>query len=164
MAEYETLTVTVEDGGVMIVTLNRPDRLNAMNTAMMLELRDLFQQLYVYPDRARVVVITGAGEKGFCPGADLKERDGMSDATWRSQHAIVEQIARGMFQAPMPLIAAVNGVAMGGGAEIALCCDFIYAADHARFAFPEVTRSCPAWPARRTCRARPACAGPRKSC
>jgi len=140
MAEYETLTVTVEDGGVMIVTLNRPDRLNAMNTAMMLELRDLFQQLYVYPDRARVVVITGAGEKGFCPGADLKERDGMSDATWRSQHAIVEQIARGMFQAPMPLIAAVNGVAMGGGAEIALCCDFIYAADHARFAFPEVTR------------------------
>ncbi len=135
-------TLQIEDGeyGVMIVTLNRPDRLNAMNTPMMRELRELFTELYVHPEKARAVIITGAGDRGFCPGADLKERDGMSDATWRSQHALVEQIARAMMQAPMPLIAAVNGVAMGGGAEIALLCDFIYAADHARFAFPEVTR------------------------
>ena len=135
-------TLQIEDGeyGVMVVTMNRPDRLNAMNTAMMTELRALFTDLYVHADRARAVVLTGAGDRGFCPGADLKERDGMSDETWRSQHAIVEQIARAMIQAPMPVIAAVNGVAMGGGAEIALCCDFIYAADHARFAFPEVTR------------------------
>ena len=137
---YDTLQIEDGEYGVMIVTLNRPDRLNAMNTQMMMDLRDLFQDLYVYPDKARVVILTGAGDRGFCPGADLKERDGMSDSTWRSQHAIVEQIARNMFQAPMPVIAAVNGVAMGGGAEIALCCDFIYAADHARFAFPEVTR------------------------
>ena len=135
-------TLQIEDGeyGVMIVTMNRPDRLNAMNTAMMKDLRALFTDLYVHADRARAVVLTGAGDRGFCPGADLKERDGMSDEIWRSQHAIVEQIARAMIQAPMPVIAAVNGVAMGGGAEIALCCDFIYAADHARFAFPEVTR------------------------
>ena len=140
MQDFETIEVETVDGGIMVVTLNRPDRLNAMNTPMMLELRALFTELYVHPDQARVVVVTGAGDRGFCPGADLKERDGMSDETWRSQHAIVEQIARAMFQAPMPILAAVNGVAMGGGAEIALCCDFIYAADHARFAFPEVTR------------------------
>lgn len=138
--EFETLQVETGADGVMVVTLNRPDRLNAMNTEMMRELRTLFTELYVHANLARAVIVTGAGERGFCPGADLKERDGMTDETWRSQHALVEQIARAMIQAPMPVIAAVNGVAMGGGAEIALCCDFIYAADHARFAFPEVTR------------------------
>lgn len=139
MANYETLDIK-RDGDVMVITLNRPDVLNAMNTPMMRELRAVFTDLYVDADQARAVIVTGSGERGFCPGADLKERDGMSDQTWRQQHAIVEQIARAMFQCPIPLIAAVNGVAMGGGAEIALCCDFIYAADHARFAFPEVTR------------------------
>ena len=138
--EYETLNTRLEDDAILVVTLNRPDRLNAMNTQMMLDLRALFEQLYVQADPARVVVLTGEGERGFCPGADLKERDGMTDETWRSQHAIVEQFIRHMHQCPVPVIAAVNGVAMGGGAEIALACDFIYAADHARFAFPEVTR------------------------
>lgn len=140
MEDFETLQIERGTGDVMIVTLNRPDRLNAMNTVMMTELRALFEDLYVHADQARAVVLTGAGERGFCPGADLKERDGMSDETWRAQHAIVEQVARNMHLCPVPLIAAVNGVAMGGGAEIALACDFIYAADHARFAFPEVTR------------------------
>ena len=138
--EFETLNTRLEDDAILVVTLNRPDRLNAMNTQMMLDLRGLFEQLYVQADPARVVVLTGEGERGFCPGADLKERDGMTDETWRSQHAIVEQFIRHMHQCPLPIIAAVNGVAMGGGAEIALACDFIYAADHARFAFPEVTR------------------------
>lgn len=140
MPDFETLEVARDDSGVMVVTLNRPERLNAMNTVMMTELRALFEDLYVHADRARAVVMTGAGERGFCPGADLKERDGMTDETWRAQHAIVEQFIRHMHQCPAPVIAAVNGVAMGGGAEIALACDFIYAADHARFAFPEVTR------------------------
>ena len=140
MQEFETLQTRMEGDGILVVTMNRPDRLNAMNTQMMLDLRGLFEELYVRPDPVRVVVLTGAGERGFCPGADLKERDGMTDETWRAQHAVVEQFIRHMFQAPMPIIAAVNGVAMGGGAEIALACDFIYAADHARFAFPEVTR------------------------
>ena len=138
--KFETLQIEDGEYGVMTVTLNRPDRLNAMNTEMMRELRTLFTELYVHTEMARAVIVTGSGERGFCPGADLKERDGMTDETWRSQHALVEQIARAMIQAPQPIIAAVNGVAMGGGAEIALCCDFIYAADHARFAFPEVTR------------------------
>lgn len=140
MQQFKTLETRAEEGGILVVTLNRPDRLNAMNTAMMLDLRALFEDLYVRPDRARAVVLTGAGDRGFCPGADLKERNGMADETWRAQHAIVEQFIRHMFQCPMPVIAAVNGDAMGGGAEIALACDFIYAADHARFAFPEVTR------------------------
>jgi enoyl-CoA hydratase/carnithine racemase len=138
--KFETLLVDAPEPGLMVVTMNRPERLNAMNTQMMTDLRDLFTELYVRPDLARCIVLTGAGDRGFCPGADLKERDGMTDEVWRRQHAIVEQFIRAMHQCPIPIIAAVNGVAMGGGMEIALACDFIYAADGARFAFPEVTR------------------------
>ena len=137
---FETLLTEMHDPKILVVTLNRPDRLNAMNTQMMTEMRGLFTALYVEPDIANCVVLTGAGDRGFCPGADLKERDGMTDEVWRRQHAIVEQFIRAMHQCPIPVIAAVNGVAMGGGLEIALACDFIYAAEHARFAFPEVTR------------------------
>jgi enoyl-CoA hydratase len=82
--------------------------------------------------------LTGAGDKAFCAGADLKERQGMTDATWRRQHAIVEQTIRAMLDCPVPVIAAVNGAAYAGGCELALACDFIYAADHARFAQTEV--------------------------
>ena len=137
---FETLLVETPEPGVLLVTMNRPERLNAMNTAMMTELRDLFSGLYIDPGAANCLVLTGAGGRGFCSGADLKERDGMSDAAWRRQHAVVEQMIRALHACPIPVIAAVNGVAMGGGLEIALACDFIYAAEHARFALPEVTR------------------------
>ena len=137
---YQTLDLSRPSGHVLLVTFNRPEVLNAMNTVMMRELRDLFADLYVDTDGARVVILTGSGARGFCPGADLKERDGMDDATWRRQHALVEQMIRALMAVPVPVIAAVIGVAMGGGLEIALACDFIYAADHARFALPEVTR------------------------
>ena len=138
--KFETLLVETPEPGIMVVTMNRPERLNAMNTQMMTDLRDLFTELYVRPDLANCLILTGAGDRGFCPGADLKERDGMTDEVWRRQHAIVEQFIRAMHQCPVPIIAAVNGVAMGGGMEIALACDFIYAVETARFAFPEVTR------------------------
>jgi enoyl-CoA hydratase/carnithine racemase len=106
---------------------------------MMRELRDLFSALYIEPDCARCIVLTGAGVRGFCTGADLKERKGMSDATWRAQHAILEQAVRAFRDCPVPVIAAVNGVAYAGGLELALLSDFVYAAEHARFALTEVT-------------------------
>ena len=137
---YETLKIDIHDPKIMTVTMNRPQALNAMNTKMMTELRDIFQSFYVDPGQANCIILTGAGDRGFCSGADLKERDGMTDETWKRQHAIVEQFVRALMGCPIPVIAAVNGVAFGGGFEIALACDFIYMSETARLALPEVTR------------------------
>jgi enoyl-CoA hydratase len=136
---FSTLSVTLGDDHVGVVTLNRPDALNAMNTQMMIDLRDCFMRFYIEPDMARCLILTGAGERGFCSGADLKERKGMTDAAWRAQHAVIEQTLRAMNDCPVPIIAAVNGAAFAGGLELALACDFIYAAQHAKFALTEVT-------------------------
>ena len=135
---YDTLKLETRETGVVVVTMNRPDAMNALDTQMMLDLRDCFMGFYVDQDAARCVVLTGAGERAFCAGADLKERNGMSDATWRRQHAIVEQAVKAVMDCPVPVIAAVNGAAFAGGCEFALACDFIYAAEHARFAQTEV--------------------------
>lgn len=138
MPSYETLKVTVDDNKITTVMMNRPDVRNAMNTVMMTELREVFAGYYVDPDTANCIILTGA-PGGFCSGGDLKERKGMTDAVWRRQHAIIEQMVRAMFDCPVPIIAAVNGAAYAGGMELALASDFIYAAQSARFALTEVT-------------------------
>ncbi len=137
--EYTTLALERAAEEVLLVRLNRPEVANALDTRMGEELRELWGELYVEPGQARCVVLTGAGERAFCAGGDLKERDGMSDAAWQRQHAIFEQMMRAMIECPVPIVAAVNGAAYGGGCEIALGADFIYAARRARFAMTEVT-------------------------
>jgi enoyl-CoA hydratase/carnithine racemase len=137
--EFETLLIEVATGGVTTITLNRPDALNAMNTQMMRDLRDCFMQYYVDDSAARCLILTGSGARGFCTGADLKERRGMTDAAWRQQHAVIEQAIKAMMDCPIPIMAAVNGATYAGGLELALACDFVYAADHAKFALTEVT-------------------------
>src|SRR6185503_10019296 len=135
---YETLKVAIGADRVGIVTMSRPEVRNAMNTRMMGELRDCFAAYYVDADAAACLILTGEGV-AFCSGGDLKERKGMTDEVWRRQHAIVEQMMRALMECPIPVIAAVNGAAYAGGMEIALGCDFIYAAQSARFALTEVT-------------------------
>ena len=127
------------DGHVLTVVLHRPEVLNAMNTAMGEELLACFRGPAAAPD-VRAVVFAGAGDRAFCVGADLKERDGMSDETWRAQHVIFEQAAMAILRCPAPVIAAVEGFALGGGWEMALLADFIVASESAVFALPEVTR------------------------
>jgi enoyl-CoA hydratase len=135
---YETLKVEIGADRVGLITMNRPEVKNAMNTRMMTDLRDLFSGFYVDENAAACLIVTGEGN-AFCSGGDLKERRGMTDETWRRQHAIVEQMMRAIMECPIPVIAAVNGAAFAGGMEIALGCDFIYAAQSARFALTEVT-------------------------
>ena len=137
--QYETLLLERPHPDVLLMTMNRPASMNAMNTQMGRDMLDLFTSLSLQPELCRAVVLTGAGERAFCAGGDLKQRHGMTDAAWQAQHLIFEHKARAMIDCPVPIIAAVNGVAYGGGCEMALCCDFIYAASTARFALPEVT-------------------------
>jgi enoyl-CoA hydratase/carnithine racemase len=136
---FETLDVARPREHVMLVTLNRPAAANAMNTQLGTELMTLFEGLNLDAGDTRCVVVTGAGDRAFCAGADLKERRGMTDAAWQRQHLIYERMARALLACPIPIIAAVNGAAYAGGCEIALACDFIYAAEQARFALTEVT-------------------------
>src|SRR5512145_203755 len=125
---YQTLALEARDEHVLVVTLNRPQVLNALNTQMGRDKLDLWTRLTADPGSRRCVVLTGAGERAFCAGADLKERDGMSETVWRVQHEIFERAFVALMELPLPVIAAVNGAAFGGGIEMALCCDFIYAA------------------------------------
>jgi len=134
---YQTLALEQRDEHILLVTLNRPQVLNALNTQMGKDKLDLWTRLAAEPGQLRCVVLTGAGERAFCAGADLKERDGMSEAVWRAQHEVFERAFTALMELPLPVIAAVNGHAYGGGLEIALACDFIYAAKGARMALSE---------------------------
>ncbi len=126
------------DRHVITVVLNRPEQHNAMNTAMGEDLLACFDALARDPD-ARAVVFTGAGDKAFCAGGDLKERNGMTDEAWRAQHVIFEQAAQRVLRCPIPVIAAVEGFALAGGCELAILSDFIVASETAVFGVPETT-------------------------
>lgn len=136
---YETLALDRPAEHVLRVTLNRPQAANAFNTQMARDVLAAFVALAADPGSCRAVVLTGAGDRAFCAGADLKERNTMDDRQWMAQHLIIEQMIRAVIACPMPVIAAVNGAAYAGGCELALGCDFIYAAKGARFALTEVT-------------------------
>ena len=139
MMSYEHIQVSTPVPHVRVITLNRPNAANAFNTKMAQEIADAVASSSSRESDARCIVLTGAGTRAFCAGADLKERDGMTDDAWRSQHRTFEKMFSSIMECPLPIIAAVNGAAFGGGCEIALACDFIYAARTARFALTETS-------------------------
>jgi enoyl-CoA hydratase len=135
---FETILVDRRDSGLVIVTLNRPELANAVNTEMGIELLDVWTDFVRNHDGLRCIILTGAGEDSFCGGGDMKQRKGMSEYSWRHQHEIFEQALWTMMECPVPVIAAVNGKAFGGGLEMILAADFAYGVHTAQLWFPEV--------------------------
>ena len=138
LPDYATLKTEFADH-VLTVTLNRPEVRNALNTQMGRDLGDLWTRLTADAGEIRVVILTGAGDAAFCAGGDLKERNGMTDEQWQRQHEIFERAFWSEMDCPVPIVAAVNGHAYGGGLEFVLAADFAYGARTARFALTEVS-------------------------
>lgn len=133
---YENINYTVENG-IATIAINRPKALNALNLATLTELKDVVEKIAV--DKAvQVVVITGAGEKSFVAGADIVEMSTKNAVEGRVWGQVGQNIFTEIENLPQPVIAAVNGFALGGGCELACACDIRYASENAKFGQPEV--------------------------
>jgi enoyl-CoA hydratase/carnithine racemase len=136
--DWKTLSLAAPDGGaIATLTLNRPEALNAISRQMAKELAEACAHLADNRD-VRVVIVTGAGERAFCAGADLKERRALTAAERAAHTAAIEAAAESLAALPMPTIAALRGYALAGGSELAVACDLRVAGDDAVMGFPEV--------------------------
>lgn len=137
---YESLQIQQNTNGVWVLTINRPSALNALNSTVLNELGDFFRQIgEMKYDNARALVITGAGEKAFVAGADIKEMSGLSTEEAKQFAQRGQSVFQEISLLKIPVVAAVNGFALGGGCELALACDYIYASEKASFGLPEVS-------------------------
>src|SRR5262249_57272015 len=127
--DYETLQLGRHDSHVLLVTLNRPEASNSMNTQMGRDLMELFEEFQIQFHDLRCIVVTGAGDKAFCAGGDLKERRGMTDEAWQTQHANFDRMGRAVMACPLPVVAAVNGAAYGGRGGVAGAGGCMYAGE-----------------------------------
>jgi enoyl-CoA hydratase len=125
------------DGAVAVVTVDRQDALNALNVETLTELRDRLRDLSTDND-VRVVVLTGAGEKAFVAGADIKYMSGLGSDEAKGWGALGHEAGRLLETMAKPTIAAINGFALGGGCELALACDIRYASSRAKLGQPEI--------------------------
>lgn len=133
---YTTLHTYLTDS-ILTVTINRPDKLNALNKTVMSELSEVVGEIYVNKD-IKGAILTGAGPKAFVAGADISEFQGLSAAQGEELAARGQEIFDRIENSPKPIIAAVNGFALGGGCELAMACQFRLCTPNARFGQPEV--------------------------
>lgn len=135
--KQKSVKCSIDDQGIAIVTINRPHALNALNREVFTELGKMFDELRDNP-RARVVVLTGEGQKAFAAGSDITEMKECSVLEAR-EFAMLANRTQGKIETfPKPVIAAVNGFALGGGCEVAMACDIRIASSNAKFGQPEI--------------------------
>ncbi|MCH4179300.1 MAG: enoyl-CoA hydratase-related protein [Megasphaera sp.] len=133
---YQNIEFTKEDG-IGVLTINRPKALNALNTETVVELNDCVSKIENDPE-VKVLIVTGGGKKSFVAGADIVEMSTKNAIEGRHFGKISQDTFTRIENLPQPVIAAVNGFALGGGCELACACDFRYASENAKFGQPEV--------------------------
>src|SRR5574338_86881 len=133
---YQTLLTNLENG-ILTITINRPDKLNALNKAVMDELNKVVEEIYKN-SAIKSAIITGAGNKAFVAGADISEFSGINDDAGMMMSEKGQILFFKIEDCPKPIIAAINGFALGGGCELAMSCHFRIASENARFGQPEV--------------------------
>ena len=138
--EYQNIKLENKENGVWLLTLNRPEALNALNSSLLNDMADAIRQLSELSfEDAKMLVITGSGEKAFVAGADIKEMTSMNEDQAMQFAKRGQSIFHELNLLKIPVVAAVNGFALGGGLELALACDFIIASENAKFGLPEVS-------------------------
>ena len=133
---YQHLVVTIEKN-ISIITFNRPEVLNALSRELLSELSDALDAVHDNPD-IRVLILTGSGDKAFVAGADISELATFTPLETKLYTSKSQIIINKLQDLSIPVIGAVNGFALGGGTEIALACDFVYASENAMFGQPEI--------------------------
>ena len=133
---YQSILTSLENG-IFIITINRPDKLNALNKTVMSELNEAMDEAY-RNDAIRSVIVTGSGQKAFVAGADISEFLGLKSSEGIELARRGQNIFFKIENCPKPVIAAVNGFALGGGCELAMACHFRLASENAKFGQPEV--------------------------
>lgn len=139
---YQNLLLEQPEPGLYLLTVNRPQALNALNAATLGELAQAAMAVAADP-AARVLLVTGAGDKAFVAGADISEMQQLTADQARAFSATGMQVMRALEALPVPVIALVQGYALGGGCELAMACDWIIAGDRAVFGQPEVNLGIP---------------------
>ena len=134
---YENI-IFETDENVVVIKFNRPRALNAVNTDVLMELADALEKIENDPDIG-ALVLTGEGEKSFVAGADVSQMVNLTPIQLRKFSRDGQEILFCLEELPIPVIACVNGFALGGGTEIAMACDFIYASENAKFGQPEIS-------------------------
>ena len=134
--EYENILLNVEDG-IATITFNRPKALNALNAPLVKDLRDAVEKVSC-DESIRCLILTGSGDKAFVAGADISELTKFNSLQAKNHIEFVQSTFDYLQKLSIPVIAAVNGFALGGGLEVAMACDFIYASDNAKFGLPEI--------------------------
>jgi len=136
MISYETLLTSLEEN-ILVITINRPDKLNALNAQVMHDLSLVLDEVYSN-SQVRSAIITSAGPKSFVAGADISEFIGATMEEGKAMAKKGQDIFFKIENAPKPIVACVNGFALGGGCELAMSCHFRIASDNAKFGQPEV--------------------------